>query len=267
MLTFASECVPPDPAFVVSQGGLAVELDVEASGVRGGHAHQSDMATIVEHMLRPIISEPQFGQFGGLAIWIMDPPSLERALKVRGTLSRALKLGEKILSGRIETCDSLLAYLKTECSLAAFPLFAGTLHAGSLSSAGGFDLGRIEIRQKARSALSLYQNESLIAWDNTLGHPLAMAPDSIAYFLSSGPQRVASNGDLVAADGSILPAFRDAAVTLVGIAADPSLRVIHGSAEQGLILKSFLSQLQAMGYYGGYIPVEKLVRQSMESPR
>ncbi len=267
MLTFAAEGVPPDPAFVVSQGGLAVELDVESLDSRGSAAHQTEMSTIVEHMLRPIISEPQFGQFGGLATWIMDPPLLKQALKVPGTLSRALAFGKKILSGEIDSSKGIFAFLE-EHRLKGFSLFSdGVLHAASQSSVGGFDLGRIEIARGHRRAISLYQNESLIAWDSALSHPLAMAPDSIAYFLDENPQRVVSNGDLVAADGSLLPKFQGTKVTLIGVTADPALRVTHGPAQEGLILRSFMAQLKSMGYQGAYVPVEKLQAEAGEGRR
>lgn len=275
MLTFASEDVPPYPAFVASEH-LAVELDVESIErkvpepqiKRLSVAHQTkEMSTIVEHMLRPIISEPQFGQVGGLATWIMDPLLLNKALKVRGTLSRALELGKAILGGEIESSARLLDFL-AEHGLQGFSLFSGGLDAASLSSVGGFDLGRIEIAREQRRAISLYQNESLVAWDSDLSHPLAMAPDSIAYFLESHPQRVASNGDLVAADGSLNPEFRGAKVSLIGVAAHPSLRVPRGSAEEeGLILRSFMAQLQSMGYQGAYVPVEKLRAEAGEGRR
>jgi uncharacterized protein len=258
MLTFAAECVPPNPAFVVSQDGLAVELDVEAPEGSGSHRHQQDVATIVEHMLRPIVSEPEFGQFGGLATWIMSPTLLQKALKVKGTLSRALGLGQAILDGELATSDGLLEYLRGECGVRAFLLCRGTLQAGSLTSTGGFDLGRIEIQHGVGRTMSLYQNESLIAWDSSLGHPLAMAPDSIAYFLEDNVQRVASNGDLVATDGSLLPESRGARVALIGMAADPALRQLSGAEEEGLIMRSFMTQLGVMGYHGAYVPVEKL---------
>lgn len=260
MLTFAAEGVPPDPTFLVSQGGLAVSLDVEAPKGRGGQRHQEDVSAIVDNMLRPIISESEFDEFGGLALWIMDPPLLRKALRIGGTLSRALALGRMILDDTIRSGGEMVERLRDRFGLEAGVLFGGgTFGDGVLTTAGGFDVGSIRIVQGERACISMYQNESLIAWDSALARPLAMAPDSIAYFLEDDPRRVASNGDLVRPDGSLKPEFLDKPVSVIGIAADPALRETKGT-EQGLILASFMKQLGAMGYRGAYLPLAETLQ-------
>lgn len=256
MLTFAAEGVSPSPAVLVSQGGLAVELDVDAPEGKGGAKHQEDVDTIVEHLMRPIVSEPEFGQFGGLAVWIMDPESTRRAVKVEGTLSRAVDLGKWIQGNGIVTGATLAKHLSVY-GLQAFVLFEGSLQSGSLTTSGGFDVGRIDIGNTKRTCTCLYENETLIGWDSASDHPIAMAPDSIAFFVEEGDQRVASNGDLVNDDGSIKKEFQGKTVSVIGIAADASLRRADAS-QKGIVLRSFMDVLGDMGYHGGYVPVEDL---------
>lgn len=256
MLTFAAEGVSPSPAVLVSQGGLAVELDVDAPQGKGGAKHQEDVDTIVEHLMRPIVSEPEFGQFGGLAVWIMDPPSLRKAVKVEGTLSRAIDLGKWIQGNGVVTGATLAKHL-ANYGLEAFVLFKGSLESGSLTTSGGFDVGRIDIASGKRTCTCLYENETLIGWDAASDHPIAMAPDSIAYFVEEGGQRVASNGDLVNDDGSIKREFQGKTVSVIGIAADAALRRSDAS-QKGIVLRSFMGALEDMGYHGSYVPVEKL---------
>jgi len=85
-----------------------------------------------------------------------------------------------------------------------------------------------------------------------------MAPDTIAYFLPNAPGHVASNGDLVNADGSLKAEYVNSPAIVIGVAADPALRRRSGPRQEGLILKSFLAQLASMGYLGSYTPVEEL---------
>jgi DUF917 family protein len=278
MLTFASECVPPRPAYLASQSlsqernSLVVELDVQGGEACGSHEDQENVCTIIEHMLRPIVSEPEFGQFGGLALWIMDRVMLQQALRIPSTLKRAWLLGRALLDQKITTGEAMVQYL---ASLQMKPclLCSGRFASGTLDTSGGFDLGRIEIENETGGkTLVLYQNESLIAWQSDLDHPRAMAPDSIAYFLENvtnedgSPQYVASNGDLVDQVGNILPKYANARVTVIGIPADPVLRETKGPKQEGLILRSFMDQLRTMGYFGPYVPVEELCRRGSNAP-
>jgi DUF917 family protein len=276
MLTFAAECVSPNPVYLASQGktdkdSLVVELDVDGAARCGDMDYQKNVCAIVEHMLRPIVAEPQFGQFGGLAIWTMTPDELQGALTIQGTLTRALALGRRILHRDFATGTNLVDYLNSDKHYpAAFKLFEGHLSSGNVQTSGGFDVGTIELLDdKMGKFTSLYQNESLLAWSSNLAQPVAMAPDSIAYFLTldTAKQQVASNGDLVDDMGQILPEFAKARVTVIGLVADPNLRKFHGDKDEGLILASFMSVVRSMGYLGPYIPVERLQLQGQEGVR
>ncbi|MEO4046623.1 DUF917 domain-containing protein [Pseudomonas sp. CAU 1711] len=253
MLTFASHEVNPRPAFLVSQKDLCVELDVTPrSGSNGGATHQQDVSAIIEHMMRPIITEPEFGQFGGLAMWVMDSARLAEALPIRGTLSRALALGQALQAGQVETPQAMIDFLFSHFDLYARPLFGpGMLVSAEVQTTGGFDVGKMHIEADGARCTVLFQNESLLAWSSAAARPIGMAPDSLAYFVGGPGQKVFSNGDLVMEDGSLNPAVRGRPVTVLGIEASPALR-----QPGGLILGSFMNLLEQLGYLGPYVPVE-----------
>lgn len=261
MLTFASHHVDPKPAVLVSQDGLSVELDVTpAKGQRGDRQHQVDVSVIVEQMMRPIVADPEFKQFGGLSMWVMTPSKLREALPIRGTLSRALEFGRSLQSGEFKTVDKLLSALQARWGLKAIALTpTGELLGAAVDTSGGFDLGTVTVKAGGVQADVLYQNESLLAWSNERAQPLCMAPDSIAYFFEGTGDAVASNGDVVQADGSLNPSYKDRPVTVIGLAANPQLRIPHG-----LILDSFMQQVNQLGYRGPYVPVEALSIMSRE---
>ena len=72
---------------------------------------------------------------------------------------------------------------------------------------------------------------------------------------------VASNGDIVLPDGGLNPAYRGRPVTLLGLSANPLLRM-----PGGLILDSFMQQVNTLGYRGPYVPVEKLGAMPVHTP-
>lgn len=249
-LTYAAAGVNPRPTFLVSQSGLCVELDVKPRDeANGSSAHQQDVAAIIDQMLRPIVAESDFGQFGGLAIWIMDPSRLRSALPIRGTLTRALTLGRALQERSIENADQLLQFLSARFKLSAQRIFGpAKFISAELDTSSGFDLGKVRLQAGDKICTVLYQNESLLTWVSDQPQPVCMAPDSIAYFVEGPGRSVFSNGDLVLADGSLNPALLSRSVTLVGILADPEL-------QHSLILDSFMLLLSSMGYLGPYVPL------------
>jgi DUF917 family protein len=253
MLTFAAAGVSPRPAMLVSQSGLSVELDVKPTPgkVDGDANHQVDVSVILEQMLRPIVANPQFAQFGGLAMWILTEDTLGTALPIRGTLARALALGRALLAHDIPDADAMLVYLRERCALDAVHLFGpARITAVKVDTGGGFDTGYITLGTGQDSCTVTYENESLLARRAGAERPLAMAPDSLSWFVA-GPQAVYTNGDLVMADGTVNPVVKDCDVTLIGIAAAAPLRVPNG-----LILDSFMELLATLGYDGPYLPLQ-----------
>ncbi len=254
MLTFAAAEIDPRPAFLVSQGGLCVELDVTPrSGGNGGATHQRDVSAIVEQMMRPVVADPEFGQFGGLAMWVMAPADIARATPIRGTLTRALELGRALQTRQINGVQQLITYLTEHCGLSARAISEpGELVSAKSDTAGGFDTGKICIQSGPRTYTVMYQNESLLAWDSACAHPIVLAPDSVAYFVGGDGQAVFSNGDLVSDDGSLNPAIGKRPVTLIAWRAEAELR------KPGLILDSFMQLLNSLNYLGPYVPLESL---------
>lgn len=261
MLTYAAAEISPRPTFLVSQGELCVELDVTPrSGINGDPAHQQDVSVIVEQMTRPIVAAAQFGEFGGLAMWIMSPAELPAALPIRATLSRALQLGRALQAGEIGSAAAMIDYLGKAFGILARAISQpGELVAAEVDTTGGFDLGKVHLQAGARRYTVVYQNESLLAWDSARPAPSLLAPDSLAYFVEGPGQAVYSNGDLVLADGSLNPEVRQRTVTLLAWQADPALRT-----PGGLILDSFRQLLASMGYLGPYVPVGELQRDRAE---
>ncbi|WP_307943568.1 S-methyl thiohydantoin desulfurase domain-containing protein [Pseudomonas mosselii] len=252
MLTFAAAGVTPRPAFLVSQAGLRVELNVTPQANPGNATdYPNDAAVIIEQMMRPIVAAPQFDNFGGLAMWVMTPESLDKALPIRGTLSRALTLGRALQCGKIETPEAMIAFLQHHFGLTAYAISGpGYFDSASVSTAGGFDIGKVHIRVGDAQVSVIYENESLLAWDSRSTQPLAMAPDSIAYFIEGAGSAVFSNGDLVQADGTISLGLKQRKVTLLAWQAEAPLREAGG-----LNLWSFMQLLEALGYMGHYQPV------------
>ena len=224
MLTFAAAGVIARPAFLVSHSGLGVELNVtpqpdldEAAG------HSNNAAVIIEQMMRPIVSQPQFGQFGGLAMWVMTPDELARALPIRGTLSRALTVGRALQDGKIETAEAMIVFLQ-QLGLTAYAIAGpGRFVSAETSTGGGFDVGKVCISDGDARISVIYENESLLVYDSRLPEPLAMAPDSIAYFVEGPGTAVFSNGDVVQEQGGISPELRQRKVTLLAWQAEAPL--------------------------------------------
>ncbi|WP_046167156.1 DUF917 domain-containing protein [Chromobacterium vaccinii] len=251
MLTYAAAGVPPTPAFLAGESGLCVELGVRMPPPDG--KPQEDVSTVVEQMLRPILTNPQFGQFGGLAMWIMSPEQLDGALPVRGTLSRALKLGRALQDDKVKTAEAMLDFLRRELDIKGKLLFGpATLASSEVATAGGFDLGKVSLEHGERRCTVLYQNESLLAWDSAVFHPLATAPDAICYFVEGDGQHVFSNGDLSGDDHGLDPAVRGRKAAVIALPAAAPLR-------KGLILQSFVDELAQLGYLGPYAPVDACV--------
>ncbi|MGL4270189.1 MAG: DUF917 family protein, partial [Plesiomonas sp.] len=188
MLTYAAAHISPNPAFLVGQSGLSVELNVQMPSAEGHE--QEDIATVVEQMLRPILANPQFGQFGGLAMWVMKPEQLSTALPIRGTLTRALIVGRALLQGEISTPTQLLHFLRQQFDLTGQIVFGpAVLVSAQTETNQGFDVGKINLQAGEQHCVVLYQNESLLAWDRRVSHPLVMAPDTISYWVEGDGQK------------------------------------------------------------------------------
>ncbi|MGC2971764.1 DUF917 family protein [Paraburkholderia aspalathi] len=255
MLTFAASNIDPRPAILVSQSGLSVELNVTPLEGVPRNASQ-DVSAILERMMRPVVSEENFGQFGGLAMWVMTPSQLPGAMPIRGTLSRSIELGRALENGEIKTPEQVIRFAADRFGIAMHAIAGpGEFVAASLNTAGGFDVGTVRIRTEGEEFTVLYKNESLIVWNSKTTGPVMLAPDSVTYFVEGGEDAIATNGDLIAEDGLLNRSVRGRKVTLLAWEAEPQLTV-----EGGIILESFMSLLASLGYHGAYVPVGALRR-------
>lgn len=267
-LTFSiTEGLSPNPAIVVNQDkNLCIEVGVTLlpTVTRDGQntldykpqaAKIEDVSKIIDHLMRPIISEPDFDQFGGLALWIMNRTQMLKALTIRKTLSKACMLGAA-LADRIKNADDLLRFLKEELGIPASRIFGpARLIDARLTTRDGFDFGEIDFKDDKTSYTVSYQNESLLIRSKTQSDPLCTAPDSIAYFLEpseTGPNQpnVFSNGDLLREDGSLRSDLKDREFSVIGIAVDD----IFWKKETTLFT-SFRELLHQLGYDGDPVPV------------
>lgn len=252
-LIYASAQVSPRPAVLVNQAkSLYVELDVTTCDEGKNRSGQiEDVSQIIDDLMRPIVSEPEFAQFGGLAIWVMNPPLLREAMSIRGTLSHARHLGEMV--DHIETGTEMIKVLSGNFGLTARLLFGpGEIMSCEQDTTSGFDVGKIFISDGRQTCTVLYQNESLLVWTDDKRKPLCMAPDSIALFVGGEGQRVFSNGDLLNADGKLRPDMKGRKAWLIGIAAHPALR-----DPEGTITPTFHRMVARMGYGGKPFSLKK----------
>lgn len=249
MLTYAASDVPPCPAYFDNGAGVCVGVEVQEK--RGRH-HTTDVEEVIEDIARPLISAGNavFNEIAGLAMWAMRPAQIGRAVPIQGTLTRALRLGQQLLEGRLDTVPALLHFLHAGLGVEARVLFGpGMLQSASSSTKGGFDIGSVTIADGARQCTVLSQNESMLAWDSSRAAPLAMAPDSLAFYAPGPGQNVFSNGDLVGESDTIAPGLSERTFYVLVLRADPVLL-----DPESVMFQSFQNALRGMQYYGPYTP-------------
>lgn len=267
-LTFSiTEGLSPNPAIVVNQDkNLCIEVGVtllpamstdqkHMAAQKPRAARIEDVSGIIDNLMRPIISEPDFDQFGGLALWSMQHEQMLGALPIRHTLSRACALG-----GRLSTLagDSreLLEFLNETLHIAARRVFGpARISAVRITTRGGFDFGEIDLEANGEVCTVQYQNESLIVRLSTQACPLCTAPDSIAFFLEPSEHHphqpgIFSNGDLLTENGKLREELANREFSVICTAVDDILW-----KKDKIIFTSFRTLLRQMGYDGDPVPV------------
>lgn len=261
-LTFSiTEGLSPNPAIVVNQDkNLCITVSanilpdvadcVRNKPEREFHAAKiEDLSKIIDNLMRPIISEPDFDQFGGLALWIMTPEQMPKALPIRNTLWKAYALGANLPG--FASSDDLVEYLKEKLNITARRLFGpARLANAEINTEGGFDIGNVDFTDKGCTCTVQYQNESLLVRLSPSKEVLCTAPDSIAYFLEpseTGPNepKVFSNGDLLTEDNKLREDLKGRMFSIIGIAVDNILW-----KQDAVIFTSFRDLLRRMHYNG-----------------
>ena len=230
----------------------------------------SDAASKMESLTRPVLNMPEFDQKAGLVMWYFPDVTVLREPNacVPGTLTFCQELGgaiqpekekkgafpdikklfsEKLFSEKLSSDKSIYTDIKEFCH--------GTLDSATTLTAGGFDAGVITIKGDSGHLYKIiFQNESLILWDSNSDKPLVMAPDLISYLIEDDEgQYVFSNGDIM--DGDALKKdLHEKEIFVYGIAAP---KVFFTPEMQSNIMRV----LNALGYYGKiesfYKPLEK----------
>ncbi|MDY6856856.1 MAG: DUF917 family protein [Thermodesulfobacteriota bacterium] len=269
MLTFAANQISVNPTVMANINDLCIAINVDESKADScSQIAQENAAALVEQIARPVVGIKQFNEIAGIAIWVMDAGDIRKALPITGTLTTALAVGRVIPQSNAE---DIIEFLKTNCHMKVFPLFKGHFIAEGVASltSGGFDHGRITLVNSERKEkyTGVFQNETLIVWSTGCDHPLAIAPDSIAYFVKDD-QKVYSNGDIITEDGNLVTDLEGKEATVIGIAAHEALREGEKSVlssdlylqrlGKGEIMRCFQQTLLDLGYGGKYIEIEKL---------
>lgn len=271
MLTYAVEEIPVNPTVLANDTGYYIKLDIGGFEGKGGRSHES-AAEAVENLARPIVGLKEFNQIAGLAIWVMGPDEIDRGMQITGTLTKSLKTGREIQE---KNADQIIDFLNKGCEKGketSFKIFEGIFSAEGCktATAGGFDKGTIRIINAMEEDFTgIFQNETLLAWNSSESSPIAMAPDSIAYYVDN-EQKVYSNGDILGEDGTLAGDLKDKKVTVIGISARKELReneenkinssFFKENEKEGIIMKSFKKALLELGYAGRYIKIENIWR-------
>ena len=220
MSTFAAAGVPVGP-MAISSGeedvGLSIRTAAQASGP-----------------IRAIISDPAFGQQAGLAIWPMTGKTL-REHGIAGTVTMAHELGKVLADNEgPQRAVAVARHMKGHI------LGHGTVSEVSITTAGGFDMGRVVVTlDDGKALVILNKNENLIAWRSDLDRPVTIGPDLICYVPERG--NPVSNASIKCGDR----------LSVIGAPCTAQMRS-KGIAEV------FRTALAGMGYPGPLTPLDKL---------
>ena len=219
---FSINKIPLAPASLADAGGSSAVLD-------------TDDPFLMEDLGRAVTTV--LGMQAGLACHIMSGADMRRVV-IPDTLTKAEAIGRAIRKAKESGEDPVKSVtVLTE----GFELIRGTVVMTSVETRGGFDFGKVVIEgtdeYKGQTIHIEYKNENMMAWrDDKL---LAVVPDSICY--------IALDGDpLTNADVK-----ENEQVAIIGMKAPSSWRIPEGYAVFERVLK-------AMGYEGGYKPIEVL---------
>lgn len=271
-----SENTVKDGAPVYHQITLEISDDKEAGA-----------ASKMESLARPVLNMAEFDQRAGLVMWYFDDVTTlnDANAAVKGTLTFCEKLGEAIQNGVSESSkiedvfkDQLIypvIEIDGEKCPAIQEICRGTLVSATTSTAGGFDVGIITIKDDPDKLYKIiFQNESLILWNSSSAEPLIIAPDLISYLINDSQTlryMPYTNGDIME-NGKLKKSLENKEIVVYGIAAPAALKESESNmmikrneilrntiagAEPNALPKQYMSVLNTLGYYGKYEPMKK----------
>lgn len=223
-VTYASHQVPVAP-MVLGNTENVVTVDVKT-------------VELAEQIAREIVSAPDFGQDGGMAFWSMDGKTMREA-SIHNTMTYALNLGtalrEAVSGGKKkDPVETVINYLD-----GGKLLFVGKISSSDVVTAGGFDTGRVFIKNQAGQEMIIYnQNENLMAWNTADNFPLILAPDMISYVATDGTTFTNATDDMSKVMGK--------EIAVIGSRARAKLR------DSEYTINAFMNTLRQLGYGGKY---------------
>jgi DUF917 family protein len=173
----------------------------------------------------------QLGMLAGFATHPMTGTRMKEVL-IPHTLTQAEEVGRALReakAGGDDPVDAVLAHMQGRL------LGKGRITEVVSETSGGFDKGLVVVEDGLRVD---FKNESMLARRG--GSPVAMVPDLICC-LDTGGQAL-TNADMQ----------EGLEVAFVGLPADPKWRTPQAT-------QVFSHVLEALGYGGGYVPIEELV--------
>ena len=172
------------------EGNIVLNLPHISDKDSDGAAKKKAQASIIENMVRPILSsEGSFDGVGAISGWIMNGDQAQSAL-VPNTISMAQSIGYILNQFSIDDKNiihHLAAFLKLEFDTPLYGLSKNnspfTLTSKESVSQGGFDFNKLSFTQtvngRETELIVINQNENLLLWDKDKDHPLTICPDSI----------------------------------------------------------------------------------------
>ncbi len=213
--------------------------------------------TELEDKAREVVSQPGYNQVGGMALYPLEGKFVQRYGRqylVQQSVSLAMAVGKQL---RQNPSDAHLNYVLDKLAVTNYCFVTGTISADSVRNTDdGFDNGITIINgDDGDTYWVVMRNESLLAWNDTQGRFLAIAPDCINMLLhtESGRESI-SNASIEAGQkitlwGTAGPAQVIKQPTLVSRFSDDINHVLD--------IPEFKSYKERMNFKE-YIPIETL---------
>ncbi len=295
----AGRAVPTLSLLAFSAHGLSVNPTVLSTEPKENEASQHTVLTIdnptdvtaaaqIESLVRPIVSKPEYDHLAGLAIWVMKDTRNLKDMIVPDTLSLCHSVGAFFAGQQTSTeafkPKALTAlfeeYWKSKDMYYPRHFYTGILQSAYTKTAGGFDIGVIDVQANGQLIKMLFQNETLLVWDSGKEQPPVMAPDLITYIIEDafvqrkGRQLLFTNEDIME-NGALREGLVGKTIHIFGLSAPTLLtrseqlvanerasllRSIYkneNEAGESVLPKNFMVVINSMGYYGCCIPMIK----------
>ncbi|GGY53330.1 hypothetical protein GCM10011297_27700 [Bacterioplanes sanyensis] len=213
--------------------------------------------TELEDKAREVVSQPGYNQVGGMALYPLEGKFVHRYGRqylVQESVSLAMSVGKQL---RQNPSDAQLSHALDNLAITNYCFVTGTISEDSVRNTDdGFDNGITIINgDDGDTYWVVMRNESLLAWNDTQGRFLAIAPDCINMLLHTDAGRESiSNASIAAGQritlwGTAGPAQVIQQATLVSRFTDDIKHVLD--------IPEFKAYKERMNFKE-YIPIETL---------